>query len=152
MSKGSDVGIGGVLLRVALLLAVAAPALAHPDEQDARGDVVQGDQRPRKTVTLTGVQFSPDGLLTANVVNRTGQLVRKVRLLIRYDWIWADERNPGEHSPGRSVYHEVDADIPAFGAVPIRFTPSPPLPTRSDGRFVPSVEVARYTQVRYEKR
>jgi len=144
-------------LRAFLSIAIAAaaaivssPALAvHPDDSDEHTSIQA--RNGKDGVGIEGLRFRRDGTLDGTLVNRSDALVRNIRLLIRYDWVWKDERNPGPESPGRSFYHTVDSDIPAFGTISFHYEPTPPLPNRSDGRFVASVEVARFTQVRYRK-
>ncbi len=129
---------------------VASPVLAvHPDDSDEHTTIQE--RNGKDGVGIEGLRFRRDGTLDGTLVNRSDALVRNIRLLIRYDWVWEDERNPGPESPGRSFYHTVDSDIPAFGTISFHYEPTPSLPDRSDGRFVASVEVARFTQVRYRK-
>jgi hypothetical protein len=141
-----------VLVGLAIGAAHAAtPVLAHPDHQEASGDIISPRADEVKKVGLDEVDFGRSGAVSGVLVNRTSDILRDVRLLVRYDWRWTDERHPGDDSPARSVYFTVTSDVPALGTLPFRFSPSPPLPIRDDGYFAPSVEVARYTQVRYKK-
>ncbi len=137
------------------LMLLSHPATAqHPDESDLRanrGPVVESISADKSGVLLDKIAFTPGGGLTATLVNRTNTILRDVRVLIRYDWIWENERHPGDDSPGRSSYFKLTRDVPALATVPIAYVPSPPLPSRSDGRFVPSVEISRYTQVRFKE-
>ncbi len=133
------------------LAALVAPALAHPDHDDDRGSVIKPSTASDPKIRLDDVDFSDSGTVSGVLINQTGDVLRDVRLLVRYDWRWQNERNPGEDSPARSVYFTVTTDVPALGTLPFRFSPTPALPIRSDGHFSPSVEVARYTQVRYKK-
>jgi len=130
------------------VLATAAPAGAHPDHSGApRGTL--SDSGTRRSVEVKNLRFAPGGSLDGTLVNRSGDVLRQIRLLIRYDWIWDNERNPGDNSPARSFYHTLPSELPALGTLGFSFTPSPPLPVRSDGKFVASVEIARFTQVKY---
>ena len=44
--------------------------------------------------------------------------------------------------------HEPHGEIAPGGSLPFKFTPTPPLPKRTDGRFeAPSVSIAGFTQV-----
>jgi len=88
-----------------------------------------------------------DGVVTGTLVNRTGRTLREVKLLVRYAWLWKDERTPRRDNPGRSAYYVVPGEIPPHGSLPFVYRPEPPLPQRTDGRFEPSVEVVGVTEV-----
>ena len=62
-------------------------------------------------------------------------------------WLWDDERKPGKIDPGTSAYHTLTTDIRAGGSLPFTFTPSPPLPKASGGRYEISVTVGGFAQV-----
>lgn len=81
------------------------------------------------------------------LVNQSARLVREVRLVIRYAWLWNDERHPGYDNPGRAVNYTVPGDIPPGGSLPFAYRPDSPLPSRSDGHFQTSVDVVGYTEV-----
>ena len=133
----------GVML--AGLQLAAAAELTEDQEPAAVGAA------PRVPIELDEVEFGSGGTVSGVLINRSASVLRDVRLLVRYDWQWENEREPGEDSPARSTYVTVQGDIPALGTRPFRFAPASPLPARSDGRFSPSVEVARYTQVGYKR-
>lgn len=88
-----------------------------------------------------------DEAVSGTVVNRSPRSVREVRLQITYAWMWNDERHPGSNAPGRTEYYTLAAEIPTGGSAPFTYRPTTPLPTRSDGRFVPSVSVVGVTEV-----
>ena len=133
------------------LITVAPPVLGHPDHDDDRGAVFAQQTSSDPKIRIDDVHFTDSGMVSGVLVNQTADVLREVRLLVRYDWQWSNERNPGEDSPARSTYFTITSDVPALGTLPFRFSPRPALPIRSDGHFAPSIEVARYTQVRYEK-
>jgi hypothetical protein len=89
-----------------------------------------------------------DGAVSGVVVNNTGHEIQNVKLLVRYDWLWANEFSPGQDSPGRAIVHTLEEDIPPGGQVPFTYHPESPLPQRSDGHFQTSVVVLGYTQFR----
>ena len=135
----------------ALVFTASGAAAIEEEELTEVGTAIQPARGVSHSVKLENVRFGPDGSIAGDLVNKSSELVRDVRLLVRYDWRWEDERNPGEDSPGRSLYVTVGGDLPALGTLPFEYTPSPPLPSRDDGRFAPSVEVAGYTEVRFKK-
>jgi hypothetical protein len=75
-------------------------------------------------------------------------LLYDVQLFTRYTWFWDDERHPDEDDPSVAFYPTLTGEIASGGTLPFRFTPSPSLPRRSDGKFIgPSVTVAGFAQV-----
>lgn len=88
-----------------------------------------------------------NGTVSGEIHNRGPYSVREVELLIRYTWLWEDERNPGKIDPGTSTYHTLTTEVRAGGNLPFTFTPSPPLPKVSGGRYEISVTVAGFAQV-----
>jgi len=88
-----------------------------------------------------------DGVVSGEVLNKSSGLLRDVQLLIRYVWLWKDEMRPGKDDPGMAVYSTLEKEIPPGGRAPFTYRPSPPLPSRSDGRFETTVSVAGFTEV-----
>jgi hypothetical protein len=89
-----------------------------------------------------------DGTIAGEIRNMSKNTVRDVQLFIRYTWLWSNEFHPGKDSPSEVFYPTVSGDIAPGGSMPFKFTPSPPLPKRTDGRFArPTVSVAGFTQV-----
>jgi len=144
--------------RTLLVLAIAA-SLTSSDASRAIEDepleptsgALQPNQPSRHSIRLQDVRFAGDGSVNGVLVNQSSDVVRDVRILVRYDWRWQDERNPGEDSPGRSEFVTIAGDVPALGSLPFEYAPTTSLPVRTDGTFAPSVEIAGYTEVRYKK-
>ncbi|MGZ8464021.1 MAG: hypothetical protein ACXWXT_00610 [Candidatus Binatia bacterium] len=88
-----------------------------------------------------------NGTVSGEIHNRGPYSVREVELLIRYIWLWDNEPNPGKIDPGTSTYHALTTEIRAGGNLPFTFTPSPPLPKVSGGRYEISVTVSGFAQV-----
>lgn len=112
----------------------------------AASEAVVSDHEVASTVTVSSVQ-ARDGVVSGVVVNRSPHLIRNVELLIRYTWLWNDERHPGDDSPGRADYYKIRADIPPGQTAAFTYRPQPPLPQRTDGRFQPSVQVTGFTEI-----
>jgi hypothetical protein len=131
-------GIEGLrgTLHAALLITVALLGVVA-----AASDVAAQDAVVVRNVIVT------DGVVSGDLANTSHHLVRDVRLLVRHTWVWANERSPGEDSPGRSAYTTVHEDISPGGSLPFTVRPNPPLPVRSDGRFETSVEVVGVTEI-----
>jgi hypothetical protein len=88
-----------------------------------------------------------NGSVSGEVHNRGPHSVREVQLLVRYTWLWDNERNPGKIDPGTSTYYTLTTEIRAGANLPFTFTPSPPLPKASGGRYEISVTVGGFAQV-----
>jgi hypothetical protein len=88
-----------------------------------------------------------DGTVSGVLLNQSGRLVRDVQLLIRHEWLWNDERHPGDDSPGRTENYTVRDQIPPGGSIRFTYREPAPLPQRSDGRFKTSAEVVGFTQI-----
>jgi hypothetical protein len=89
-----------------------------------------------------------DGTIAGEIRNMSKNTVRDVQLFIRYTWLWTDERHPGKDNPGAAFYPTLAGEIAPGGSMPFKFTPSPPLAKRTDGKFeTPTVAIAGFTQV-----
>jgi len=131
---------------VSLLLGLvlwAKPSFAqNVASQDQAGSVL--------TIENLSVQ---DGAVSGAIRNKSPNTVRDVQLFIRYTFLWKNEFHPGTDNPSAAFYPTVSGEIAPGGSLPFNFSPSPPLPKRSDGRFErPSVSIAGFTQVIQQKR
>ncbi len=124
--------IFGILALVSAMPAFGADAALDPS---LSGDVV---------VQNLSVK---DDAVSGTLINRSKHPVSEVRLQINYTWMWNDERHPGENSPGRTEQYTLSTQILPGGSAPFTYRPASPLPTRSDGHFVPAVNVVGATQV-----
>ena len=120
-----------------LVVALASAAAAT----DAAFDAALGSDVVTQNVSLN------DDAVSGTVVNRSKRPLREVRLQITYAWMWNDEYHPGSDAPGRTEYYTLAAEIPPGGSAPFTYRPNTPLPTRKDGRFIPSVSVVGVTEV-----
>jgi hypothetical protein len=88
-----------------------------------------------------------EGAVSGEIYNRTSHTIRDVQLFIRYTWLWDEEFKPGKDDPGTSIYYALPNQIPASGRLSFNYSPSPPLPKASGGRFETTVAIAGYTEV-----
>ena len=88
-----------------------------------------------------------DGVVAGEILNRSPHMIREVQLFIRYTWLWDEEFKPGKDDPGTSVYYTLPKEIPSGGRLPFTYSPSPPLPKASGGRFETTVAIAGYAEV-----
>ena len=108
---------------------------------------VASEDQARSVVTVENLSNQGDTVSGA-IRNKSPNTVRDVQLFIRYTFLWKNEFHPGKDSPSAVFFPTVSGDIPPGGSLPFNFTPSPPLPNRSDGRFErPSVAIGGFTQV-----
>jgi hypothetical protein len=99
-------------------------------------------------LTIENVAAQPDGSVSGEIRNNSKNTVRDVQLFIRSTFLWKNEFHPGKESPSVASYPTISGEIAPGGSLPFKFTPSPPLPNRMDGRFErPSVSIAGFTQV-----
>ena len=92
-------------------------------------------------------QTGADLGVTGTVYNGTAATLTQVEVLIRHDWLWADEENPGVDDPAWADRVLITDSIPPGGQLRFTRVPARPVPARSDGRFVTSVRVGGYQTV-----
>jgi hypothetical protein len=88
-----------------------------------------------------------DGVVSGEIYNRSSHTIRDVQLFIRYTWLWDAEFKPGKDDPGTSIYYTLPKELPAGGRLPFTYSPSPPLPKTSGGRFETTVTITGYAEV-----
>ena len=130
-----------LLAAAALLLPLAGFVPA------AAGQELITNRQLAQSLDLRNVVAEPNGSISGTIVNHAGLTVRDVKLMINYAWVWNNDFRPGEDSPGRTVYITAPAEIPPHGQGSFTYQPSPPLPSETDGHFVPSVHVVGFTQM-----
>ena len=87
-----------------------------------------------------------EGSVSGTIVNKSSATLRDVALQLRQTWQWKDERHPGTDSPGRTLPFTLRGDVAPNASAPFTFQ-TPPLPQRSDGRFVTTMDVTGFTEV-----
>ena len=129
---------GGTVYWLALFVMLSAQA--------ARSQTVR--ERAEIAAVLAIEKLSAQaGVVTGEIFNRSLHTVRDVQVLIRNTWLWDEEFKPGKDDPGTSIYYTLPGEIPAGGRLPFTYSPSPPLPKSSGGRFETTVAIAGYTEV-----
>jgi hypothetical protein len=105
-------------------------------------------QQAGSILAIEKVAAQPDGTVTGEIRNQGKNTVRDSQLFIRYTFLWKNEFHPGKESPSAAFYPTISGEIAPGKSLPFTFTPSPPLPKRSDGRFAPpSVSIAGFTEI-----
>lgn len=128
---------------VAVMSVLAGAAVAQSFAQPE--DIVSGPEAAQY-VTVRDVT-AQGGTVAGVLVNDSPYTLRDIQLLVRRPWIWANERHPGEFSPGRADFTTVHIEILPHGTAPFTFQ-GEPLLQRSDGHFAETaVQVVGFTQV-----
>lgn len=125
--------IGGVALLGCALTTLDASAVALVNEPTIEATVEVSDTAIR------------DSGLQSVIRNKSEQRIDAVNLVVRYDWIWKDERNPGDNNPGWAEFITLNEDLQPGDTTTFTYTRERPLPQRDDGRFMPSVQVVGFT-------
>jgi hypothetical protein len=136
--------IRGLMLFGSLLLGLIFTFWSKP----SFSQTVLSQEQAGNVLAIEKVAAQPDGTVTGEIRNNSKNTVRDVQLFIRSTFLWKNEFHPGKESPSVASYPTISGEIAPGGSLPFKFTPSPPLPNRMDGRFErPSVSIAGFTQV-----
>lgn len=131
-----------------LMLVTAGCGSRQPQEPEPlEPDRVIEPGSVEDSVSITNVKAT-DALVAGTLINNSEHEVNDVHLLVIHSFLWKNERNPGRNNPSRTEYYRVAKPIPAGAAMTFEYKPSPPLPKRSDGKFVTTVEVISFSEVR----
>ena len=114
------------------------------DGTRATAGVVQSSEIDQ-TVVISGLTVG-EGAVSGTVVNKSSATLREVGLLLRQTWLWNDDLHPGADSPGRTLPFTLGGDVAPHASAPFTFQ-IPPLPQRSDGQFVTTIDVSGFTEV-----
>lgn len=131
---------------VRVLVGILAVLCCAPAKSFGQRGRVTSAQEISAVLSVRDVRVEGD-VLRATLVNHSPRRLADVRLLIRHAWLWNNERNPGLDNPGRTETYTLPDEIPAGGTYALTYRIVPPLPRRSDGRFVTTVEVIGFTEV-----
>ena len=139
MTSLRHVLVGTVAVAVAALAASVARAADDGPTVTPDTQVVAPNELARQ-VAVRDVKMD-DGTVSGTVVNTSSVPMRDVKLLVRYGWLWKNERRPGADTPGRIAWVTLPGELRPGESKPFT-APAESLPRRNDGRFVPSAEVA----------
>ncbi|HVO94615.1 MAG TPA: hypothetical protein VMT22_17330 [Terriglobales bacterium] len=127
--------------QICFITAMAALASGHLLAQDVRTH-----EEVAKILSLENETATDDGV-SAEVVNRSRNVVRDVQLLIRHIWLWDRETKPGANDPSTSTYYALGKDIPPGGRISLNYKPTTPLPRMAGGHFITTVSIAGFAEV-----
>jgi hypothetical protein len=133
-----------MVTRISILVALLSIFILPVNGSAATGAVVSSSEASQEIV-IQNVSVK-DGSVSGTVVNNSSKAVRDIELLVRQDWLWNDERNPGMDSPGRVLRVTLRHDIAPHASASFMLQ-TPPFAPRSDGRFVTTVEVTGFSEV-----
>jgi hypothetical protein len=88
-----------------------------------------------------------DNSITGEVVNNSSYAVQGLQLLIQYHWLWNNEMHPGGNPPGAATYVTLDRTLRPGETAPFTANLDPSLQPRSDGRYMPEVSLAGFSQI-----
>jgi len=97
------------------------------------------------TIFINALTVS-ESTVSGTVVNTSPATVHGVEVLLRQAWQWNNERHPGTDNPGRTLHFTLAGDVAPHASAPFTLQ-IPPLPQRSDGRFVTTMDVTGFTEV-----
>ena len=137
---------GFAIAGIGLMLAAAGCGARQPQEEPLEPERVIEPGSAEDSVSITNVRAS-DTLVAGTLVNNSTRQVDEVHLLVNHMFLWKNERNPGKNNPGRTDYYRVVKPIPPGAALSFEYKPSPPLPKRSDGKYVTTIEVTSFSEV-----
>ena len=112
----------------------------------AGAETVLSSQEASRALSFEKLDVHPTKI-SGVIANKTPHTIKDVQLMIQYHWLWKDERNPGEDSPGRTVIIPLNEQLEPGESQPFSYTPQFSLPSRNDGYFMPEVDVAAFTTV-----
>jgi hypothetical protein len=124
--------------------------LATAAREPVYAETVLTSQQAAKALSLDKLEVSP-AKITGRVTNKTPHTIKDVQLMIQYHWLWRNERNPGQDSPGRTVIISLHEQLEPGESHDFNYAPQLPLPSRHDGHFMPEVDVAAFTTVVHQR-
>ena len=134
--------------KLALFVSVLFGSILSFWPEPSFSQMVSSQQQADSVLRIENVAAEPDGSVSGVIRNNSKNTVRDVQLFVRSTFLWKNEFRPGKESPSVASYPTISGEIAPGGSLPFKFTPSPPLPNRMDGRFErPSVSIAGFTQV-----
>ena len=103
------------------------------------------ESRIDDVVRVENVQSNGD-VVSGRLVNETGDALENVRLVVSDQFLWRNERHPGDNSPSDAHTITVPGPVPPHGSVTFEFRRPSPLPERSDGDFTTDVTPVELTR------
>jgi hypothetical protein len=133
-------------MKLGTLAILATTVFISQALNSASAETVLSSQEASKAFSFEKLDVSASNI-SGVIANKTPHTIRDVQLMVQYHWLWRDEWNPGQDSPGRTVMIELNEQLEPGESHAFSYTPQFPLPSRNDGYFVPEVDIAGFTTV-----
>jgi hypothetical protein len=133
-------------MRLLTLAILTAMVFLFAGLDSASAETVLSSQEASRALSFEKLEVNPSKI-SGVIANKTPHTIKDVQLMIQYHWLWRDEWNPGQDSPGRTVMIELNEQLEPGESQPFSYTPQFSLPSRNDGYFMPEVDVAAFTTV-----
>jgi hypothetical protein len=98
-----------------------------------------------EAVTVETVKYDGRSIV-GSLVNRSGYTITDVKVIASDSFRWADEQHPGADDPSRAATITIPGPLGPNELFTVQ-APLPPRPERSDGYFVPRLEVVGLVRV-----
>jgi hypothetical protein len=132
-------------MRFLIFVFAASIALVGVDIQSSGAQKLLTSDEAAKVLRFDNLNVSTNSI-SGMLVNTSPHRVKDIELLIQYHWLWDNERHPGQDSPGRTFTLKLDKELSPGGTLPFSYRP-PQLTQRSDGRFMPEVDIGGFAVV-----
>ena len=133
-------------MRLRTLAILTTMVFISPGLDAASAETVLSSQEVSRALSFEKLDVNPSKI-SGVIANKTPHTIKDVQLMIQYHWLWKDEQNPGQDSPGRTVIISLNEQLEPGESHPFSYTPQFSLPSRNDGYFMPEVDVAGFTTV-----
>ena len=136
--------------RAALLVSLISFGVFIPPASSQSDSTVLPETSAQRQLEVSDVLAAPERVQGV-VINRTDAVAKEVVLLVRYEWLWLNERKPGEDTMSFADTTMVAGDIPPGGTAGFAYMPTRSLPSRQDGYYKIEVSVKSFRKVRMER-
>ena len=134
----------------ALLVSLISFGVFVPAASAQSESTVLPETAAQRQLEVSDVLAAPERVQGV-VINRTDAVAKDVVLLVRYEWLWLNERHPGEDTMSFADTTMVAGDIPPGGTAGFAYMPTRDLPNRQDGYYKIAVSVKSFRKVRMQK-
>jgi hypothetical protein len=134
------------IMRLPTLAIFATMVFILPALDSAGAETVLSSQEASRALKFEKLDVN-GSKISGVIANKTPHTIKDVQLMVQYHWLWQNERNPGEDSPGRTIMIPLNEQLEPGESHSFSYTPQFSLPSRDDGYFMPEVDVAGFTTV-----
>ncbi len=109
-------------MRFLTLAILTTMVFISPGLDSARAETVLSSQDASRALSFEKLDVNPSKI-SGVIANKTPHTIKDVQLMIQYHWLWKDERNPGQDSPGRTVIIPLKEQLEPGELQPFSYTP-----------------------------